>query len=55
MNGDESEPDYAHDETKDTSIFRYYDNIDNDVIPEYAIGGCFFPFGRWLLIVTDFL
>jgi hypothetical protein len=43
MNGDESEPDYARDETKDTSIFRYYDNIDNDVIPEVWNKWLFLP------------
>ena len=42
MNGDESKPDYARDETKDMSIFRYYDNIDNDVIPEVC--------NRWLFL-----
>jgi hypothetical protein len=42
MNGDESEPDYARDETKDTSIFRYYDNIDNEVTPEVC--------SRWLFL-----
>ncbi|PMD59084.1 uncharacterized protein K444DRAFT_423363 [Hyaloscypha bicolor E] len=42
MKGDESEPDYARGEKKDTSIFRYYDNIDNEVTLEAC--------NRWLFL-----
>ncbi len=46
--GKESEPDYALNETKDKSIFYYYDNIDDEVTPEVSpaiLSSLIKPFG----------